>query len=43
MEVFMEITQAWNQEQLELQEHLLKARTPETYSGKSHMDYYHFC
>ena len=40
MKVFMETTQA--RDQLEPREHLLKARTRETYSGKSHMDYYHF-
>ena len=43
MKVFMKITQAWDQEQLEPQKRPLKARTPETYSGKSHMDWYHFC
>ena len=37
----METTQA--REQLEPRERPLKARTPETYSGKSHMDCYHFC
>ena len=41
MKVFMETTQAW--EQLEPREQTLKARTPETYSRKSHMDCYHFC
>ena len=41
IKVFMETTQAWDQ--LKPQERLLKARTPETYSGKSHMDCYHFC
>ena len=41
MKVFMEMTQA--RDQLKLREHPLKARTPETYSGKSHMDCYHFC
>ena len=41
MKVFMETTQAWNQ--LEPRERSLKARTPETYSRKSHMDSYHFC
>ena len=39
----METTQARDQEQLELQERPLKARTPETYSGKSYMNCYHFC
>ena len=41
MKVFMEMTQA--RDQLGPQERLLKARTPETCSGKSHMDCYHFC
>ena len=41
MKVFMETTQAW--EQLEPRKRPFKARTPETYSGKSHMDCYHFC
>ena len=41
MKVFMETTQA--REQLEPQERPFKARTPETYSGKSYMDCYHFC
>ena len=41
MKVFIETTQA--RDQLEPQKRLLKARTPETYSGKSHMDCYHFC
>ena len=41
MKVFMETTQA--RDQLEPREHPLKAKTPETYSGKSHMDCYHFC
>ena len=41
MKVFMETTQA--QAQAEPQERPLKARSPETYSGKSHMDCYHFC
>ena len=40
MKMFMETTQGRNQ--LELQERPLKARTPETYSGKSHMDCYYF-
>ena len=38
----METTQAQAQA-TEPRERLLKARTPETYSGKSHMDCYHFC
>ena len=41
MKVFMETTQA--QAQAEPQKQPLKARSPETYSGKSHMDCYHFC
>ena len=41
MKVFMETTQA--QALAELQERPVKAKTPETYSGKSHMDGYHFC
>ena len=40
IKVFMEMTQA--QDQLEPRERLLKARTPETYSEKSHTDCYHF-
>ena len=40
MKVFMETTQA---QATEPRERPLKARTPETYSGKSHMDCYHFC
>ena len=43
MKVFMKTTQVRDQEQLEPQERPLKARTLETYSRKSHMDYYHFC
>ena len=43
LKVFMEMTQAPDQEQLELQERPLKARTPEIYFGKFHMDCYHFC
>ena len=34
----METTQAWDREQLELQERPLKAKTPKTYSGKSSID-----
>ena len=43
MKVFMEMTQVWDREQLEPQKRSLKAMTPETYFGKSHMDCYHFC
>ena len=43
MKVFMKVTQAQAQALTESQEHLLKARTPETYSRKSYMDCYHFC
>ena len=43
MKVFMETTQAQAQVLAEPQKRPLKARTPETYSGKSHMDCYHFC
>ena len=39
----METTQAQDREQLEPWERPLKARTPETYSGKSHMNCYYFC
>ena len=44
MKMFIEMTktQAWDREQLEPQKHPLKARTSDTYSGKSHIDYYHF-
>ena len=41
MKVFMETTQA--QVLAEVQERPLKPRTPETYWGKSHIKYYHFC
>ena len=41
IKVFMETTQA--REQLEPRKRPLKARTPETYSGKSYMDCYYFC
>ena len=41
MKVFMERTQA--QAQAEPRERPFKARSPETYSGKSYMDCYHFC
>ena len=43
MKVFMETTQAQAQALAEPQERPLKARTSEIYSGKSHMDCYHFC
>ena len=43
MKVFIETTQARDQELLDPQKHPLKAKIPETYSGKSHMDYYYFC
>ena len=43
MKVFIETTQAQAQALAEPRERLLKARTPETYFKKSHMDYYHFC
>lgn len=43
MKVFLENTQAWDQEQLEPQKHSLKAIIPETYSKKSHIDCYYFC
>ena len=41
IKVFMETTQA--EALAEPQERSLKARTPNIYSGKSHMDYYHIC
>ena len=41
MKMFMETTQVWDQ--LESPERPLKARTPETYSGNSHIDCFHFC
>ena len=41
MKILIEMTEA--RDQLEPRECLLKARTSETYSGKSHMDCYHFC
>ena len=43
MKVFMETTQAQAQALAEPRKRLLKARTSETYFGKSHMDCYHFC
>ena len=42
MKMFMETTQARDQEQLKLQERSLKVRTPKTCFGKSHMDCYYF-
>ena len=41
IKMFMETTQA--QALAEPREWPFKARSPETYSGKSHMDCYHFC
>ena len=41
MKVFMETTQA--QARTELRECPFKIKTSETYSGKSHIDCYHFC
>ena len=43
MKVFIEMTQAQAQVLAEPQERPLKARTPETYWSKSHMECYHFC
>ena len=43
MKVFMETTQAQAQALAEPQEQPLKARTLETYWGKSHIECYHFC
>ena len=43
MKVFMETTQAQAQALAEPRERSLKARTPETYLGKFHMECYHFC
>ena len=42
MKVFMETTQAQAQVLAEPQECPLKARTPKTYSEKSHIDCYHY-
>ena len=42
MKAFVESTQAWNREQAEPQKQLLKAKSPETYSKKSHINCYHF-
>ena len=39
----METTQAYVQALEESQEQSFKARTPETYWGKSHIECYHFC
>ena len=41
MKIFMETTQAQVQALAEPWERPLKARTPNTYWGKSHMEYYH--
>ena len=41
MKVFMETFQA--QALTKPRERLLKVRTPETYSGKSYLDFYYFC
>ena len=43
MKVFLETTQAQTQILAQPQEQSLKARSLETYSGKSHIDCYHFC
>ena len=43
IKVFMETTQAQAQVLAEPRERSLKAKTPEAYSGKSHMDCYYFC
>ena len=43
MKVFMKITQVQAQALAEPQEQLLKARSLEIYSRKSHMDSYYFC
>ena len=43
MKVFIKTTQAQAQALVEPRKRLLKARTPEIYSGKSHMDCYYFC
>ena len=43
MKVFMETTQAQAQALAEPREHSLKAKTPETYWGKFHIECYHFC
>ena len=41
--MFMETTQFQAQALAESQEQFSKARTPETYSGKTHIDCYNFC
>ena len=43
IKAFVESIKAWEQEQVEFWEQLLKARFPKIYSEKSHIDYYHFC
>ena len=45
MKVFMVImqAQAWDREQLEPREYSLKAIISDNYSGKSHINCYHFC
>ena len=43
IKVFMETTQAQAQAVAEPQKQPLKAWTPETYWGKSHIECYHFC
>ena len=43
IKVFMKTTQAQVQALAEPRERPFKTRTLETYSGKSHMDCYHFC
>ena len=43
MKVFMKTTQAQDQESLEPREHPFKAKTLKNYSGKSQMNFYHFC
>ena len=43
MKAFVESTQARDREQAEPREQPLKARSPEIYLEKSHMDCYHFC
>ena len=42
MKIFIETTQGQAQK-LEPQKRPLKAKTPETYLGQPHFDYYHFC
>ena len=43
METFVELTQAWDREQVELRKQPFKTRSLETYLKKSYMDCYHFC